>query len=1161
LQLEKNSVFGKNTRFLVADGSGSLKEADLQTDRSYLGYVAEYPNLMVSAVLSEDGLFANVIRHGQDSIRIEPREVDGELLHYVSAPVTNDYNINQTHTDLAEDLDGANGDVAQSTGAILTMFSNMATSVSAADGSTATQRPSRVMDVYEFEVGVEIGSRALLNNYSGSTTAQKTAAAMAVAQGIPGNLDARYLRPAGIKYRLGTVIIRTSASEDKFNVRNGNDEAGLNAFRDYWNANPGEVGSTHDLAVYHVRANPSGLAFVNTLGGSGRYALCASNGPTSWADGTLAHEFGHTWNLRHTNSAPISNYNYGSNQDPPTQFYETKPRNNGNAAGGSHVFITPMNGNGNHNIGRFSTDEANEIYRIRQGKRNFGNLVSNPPQVGPFGHRDFAVSNGGAVTIDVIANDYDCNNDVLDVQLRDTVSQKGATITLSNGTGPGGRDELIYTPPAGLNGIDFFHYNVCDTTGRRDWGAVYVSNRGPSIVDLSKTQYFYDLGTSNSPVFNGNSDPYQRLSNETFGDLGFTSNGPNQVEARDRGATGGANALNRDHVRMRSASTFKHKLAAGVYNILFTVGDAAETTNAINISAEGGAASLSTNSHPAGNFTNYTLQNVTVTDGELNVNIENQGFTSNIPRIIITRVGDAAPPAQGPLGGSARSLTNRLQVEDYDIGGQGVAYNDNDATNNGGQGRTNEGVDLANAADEGGGLCIGWTGNGEWMEYTVNVPAGTYDLVVRSAANPANPGGLRFSLNGTNIGTVDISNSGGWQTWKTETLTGVNVPAANGGVLRLTVVDGAGFNINWVQLVAASGGGNNGGGNNGGGNNGGGNNGGGNNGGNGDGTGTAPQTTSSTNTGAFYNAATYQWDFGTTTSPLFNGYSRISEATTQGYARWSNNSGVRSVDRGGSQNALNRDFVYSNQAKTFSQEIANGTYEVAVNLFDANYLHDNMQVRAEGQVKLSNQTFGASAGNDTRTFNVTVTDGQLDLEFSDQGGNDRNWVLNRIVITRSNSSGGGNSGGGSSQPLQFDFGTASSPLQADYIRVSPDTRSGAYRWTNNVSATDRGTAGNANSLNRDLNYLNQSRDFEVTGLANGNWQEEVTIGDASYPHDNIRVRTRGGIIFNSENVASNQFKVESRIQNVTDGKVVITFSDEGGNDANWVVTRVRLTKQ
>jgi len=443
------------------------------------------------------------------------------------------------------------------------------------------------------------------------------------------------------------------------------------------------VGSTHDLAVYHVRSAPSGLAYVNTIGGNSRYALTASNGPTSWADGTLAHEFGHTWNLRHTNSAPIVNYDYSSNQDPPSKFYETKPRGNGGAAGGSHVFITPMNGNGNHNIGRFSTDEANEIYNIRNGKLSFGDLVSNPPQVGPFGHRDFAIASGGPITIDVIANDFDCNNDVLDVELRDTVSQKGATIALSQGTGPGGRCELIYTPPSGLNGIDFFHYNVRDTTGRGDWGVVYVSNRGPSTVDLSLTKYFYDLGTPSSPLFNGNSDPYQRLTNETFGDLGFTSNGPNPVEVRDRGNVSGTNAINRDHIRMRSPGAFKHKLALGIYDILFTVGDATENTNAIRFTAEGGAATLTTASHVPTTFTNYTLQDVTVSDGELNIDIENLGFSSNITRIIITRVGvpqsslpgtdvGSTTPAGSTIDNGNGSFT--LQGSGADIWGSADAF-------------------------------------------------------------------------------------------------------------------------------------------------------------------------------------------------------------------------------------------------------------------------------------------------------------------------------------------------------------------------------------------------------------------------------------------------------------------------------------------------------
>ena len=667
LEMEKASVFGKNTRFLIGDGRGNLTEVDPGPVRSYLGYIAELPGLPVSAVLSSDGLYASIIQEGGNSIRIEPREVDGKRVHFLSTTVEKDsIRRNDLSFAASEDLT-----VAAPTDPIVSRLSAAATVSTTSQSSGATLPPSRVMNVYEYEVGVEIGSAALLNNYSGSSVSAKVASATAVAQQIPGNLNARYLRAAGVRHRLGTVIIRTNASEDKFTVRNGNDSSGLRAFRDYWNNNPSVVGSTHDLAVYHVRSAPSGLAYVNTIGTSSRYALTASNGPTSWADGTLAHEFGHTWSLNHTNSGPIVNYNYNAGGSLPSKFYETKPRNNSgsNSSGGNHVFITPMNGNGNHNIGRFATDEANDIYNTRQNKLSFGDLVSNPGPIPPFGHRDIVTATGSAITIDVIANDFDGNNDVLDVQLLDTVSQKGGTITLSSGTGPGGRNQLIYTPPAQASGVDFFHYTVFDTTNRTDWGAVYVKNQGPTRVTLGQSKYLYDVGPAGSAVFTG--DTYVGLSDETAGDLGFTSNGPNPVESRDRGASG-TNDINRDHVRMRSPGTFYHALSPGVYNILFTVGDKTEGTASIRFTAEGGAATLTTSSHPSGSHTNYTLSNVTVTDGELNVDIENLGFSANINRIIITRVST--------LGNLAR---NKATSQSSTYNSNSVASKANDGDTNG----------------------------------------------------------------------------------------------------------------------------------------------------------------------------------------------------------------------------------------------------------------------------------------------------------------------------------------------------------------------------------------------------------------------------------------------------------------------------------------------
>ncbi|MEQ8835201.1 MAG: M12 family metallo-peptidase, partial [Lacipirellulaceae bacterium] len=600
LELNKNSIFGENTKFLVDDGSGNLEQVDHGIDRSYLGTVAEDPRLAVSAWLGETGLHATIIRPNQPSITVEPYSAStttGQHRISVEAEAPASYD-NHDHNgdgipdhapeDHTDETGGGHppGCTCSSCCGIAgdeTEVSALTPSAAAGDGgpfsegdpnvSATTLAPTRTIEIREFEVGVEIGSAALLNNYSGSTTQQKVDNAMSVAQGIPGNLDARFLRAAGIKHRLGTVIIRTGS--DPFNVANGNDSAGLSAFRNYWNNNPQEVGNTHDLAVYHVRAAPSGLAYVNSVGGSFRYALSASNGPTSWADGTLAHEFGHSWNLGHVPSGTTHS----------ADFYESRPRPNGNAAGApadqDSRGISIMSGAGSRNIGRLSTGEANRVLDAKQNKLQFGDTVANEPEVAPFGWVDSVVANGSPVTIDVIANDHDANNDVLDAQLRDTVSFLGGTISLSQNTGPGGRNEIIYTPPASVSGDDFFHYTVVDSTGRTDWGAVYV--RSTSItVDTSQTFYSYDPGTPSSPVFSSNDVQAVRITHETTGDITWSIG----VLSEDR-PNSGQNAYNRDFVRGFQDTTWSHKIASGIWRVTLNMSDPEFSFDNMFVDAEG----------------------------------------------------------------------------------------------------------------------------------------------------------------------------------------------------------------------------------------------------------------------------------------------------------------------------------------------------------------------------------------------------------------------------------------------------------------------------------------------------------------------------------------------------------------------------------------------
>jgi hypothetical protein len=115
-----------------------------------------------------------------------------------------------------------------------------------------------------------------------------------------------------------------------------------------------------------------------------------------------------------------------------------------------------------------------------------------------------------------------------------------------------------------------------------------------------------------------------------------------------------------------------------------------------------------------------------------------------------------------------------IQAEDFDHGGEGVAYHDTSASNDGGAYR-NSGVDVAAVAD---GYCIGWAFAGEWFTYTVNVTAaGTYDLVSRVASS-GRGGTFHIEVNGHDVtGPIAVPDTRGWDSWTEVVAHGVTLDA------------------------------------------------------------------------------------------------------------------------------------------------------------------------------------------------------------------------------------------------------------------------------------------------------------------------------------------------------------------------------------------------
>jgi uncharacterized protein involved in high-affinity Fe2+ transport len=155
-----------------------------------------------------------------------------------------------------------------------------------------------------------------------------------------------------------------------------------------------------------------------------------------------------------------------------------------------------------------------------------------------------------------------------------------------------------------------------------------------------------------------------------------------------------------------------------------------------------------------------------------------------------------------PYGGTAAAVPGTVQAENYDTGGQGVAYSVT-AVNGSANSYRSDGVDLEATTDTGGGDDLGWTGAGQWFKYTVNAAAaGTYAVSLRLAAPTAVADGLHIAnAAGTNLsGNVAVPATGGYQDWTTVTAS----VALTAGTQTLTVdQDNAGWNINYLTFASS----------------------------------------------------------------------------------------------------------------------------------------------------------------------------------------------------------------------------------------------------------------------------------------------------------------------------------------------------------------------
>ena len=145
--------------------------------------------------------------------------------------------------------------------------------------------------------------------------------------------------------------------------------------------------------------------------------------------------------------------------------------------------------------------------------------------------------------------------------------------------------------------------------------------------------------------------------------------------------------------------------------------------------------------------------------------------------------GCAAPDGSGirrPYQGVVRVIPGTIEAEDFDEGGEGVAYHDADPENREKKQPPyrESGVDLEWREDASGKFNLGWTRPGEWLIYTVEVrEAGIYTIEMMVACNKR--GGIfHLEFDGVDrTGPVEVPDTGGWTILKPFSKSGVKLDA------------------------------------------------------------------------------------------------------------------------------------------------------------------------------------------------------------------------------------------------------------------------------------------------------------------------------------------------------------------------------------------------
>ena len=152
------------------------------------------------------------------------------------------------------------------------------------------------------------------------------------------------------------------------------------------------------------------------------------------------------------------------------------------------------------------------------------------------------------------------------------------------------------------------------------------------------------------------------------------------------------------------------------------------------------------------------------------------------------------------IAGVPLKLPAKIEAENYDITGIGSgnsSYSDNDSENKGGEYRK-DGVDIEKGGDN---YAVGYTMEGEWLEYTVDVTAtGEYKLTAHIASGSETLGFSLFVDDKEIVPATTVPKTGeDWSVYENFELGSVNLEAGK-HVLKI-LITGNYVNLDWLEFT------------------------------------------------------------------------------------------------------------------------------------------------------------------------------------------------------------------------------------------------------------------------------------------------------------------------------------------------------------------------